>query len=400
MGLGLRHRARLDEIVERHDLRLDEALLEVGVDDSRGLRSRRALADRPRTRFLGPRGEVGLQAEGVEADAGERVEARLVLADRLQELERFLVVEAGELGLDLGVEEDDLGGCEQVAHLLPERRVREFGLIGVDDVQERLGSEEEELADGLGVHPRGEDRRAGVEDLLRLLGRREDLDAVLVDARFLLQARDGLLERLQVGEDELGVDRLEVFRRVDATFDVDDVRIGERAQHLADRVGLADVRQELIAEPGALARSLDDARDVDEGHGRGKDALRPEDLREYGEPRVGHLDDPRVRLDRRKGVVGGEDVVLRECIEERRLADVGETDDADGERHSAPILGRGGIRLGFGCLCQTHCQTPRVRSLHGRWMARRQRTDRVPVGVARSWATACAGTRVGRTRNS
>src|SRR5690606_10438092 len=75
---GLARRAGGHEVLERDDLGLDEASLEVGVDDARRLRSLPALADGPGARLLRARREVGLQAEGVEADAGELVEARLV----------------------------------------------------------------------------------------------------------------------------------------------------------------------------------------------------------------------------------------------------------------------------------------------------------------------------------
>ncbi|MBG9885235.1 hypothetical protein ABE10_01255, partial [Bacillus toyonensis] len=85
-GAGLGDGAGLDEVVERDDLRLDEALLEVGVDDACGLRRLPALADGPGPRLLGAGGEVGLQSQGVEADARELVEAGLVLTGRGEEL--------------------------------------------------------------------------------------------------------------------------------------------------------------------------------------------------------------------------------------------------------------------------------------------------------------------------
>ena len=47
-----------------------------------------------------------------------------------------------------------------------------------------------------------------------------------------------------------------------------------------DRVGLADVREELVAEPLPLARALHDAGDVDERHRRGHDPLAVEELGE------------------------------------------------------------------------------------------------------------------------
>ena len=43
----------------------------------------------------------------------------------------------------------------------------------------------------------------------------------------------------------------------------------EAAHHLDDRVDFADVREELVAEPFALARALDQAGDVDELDRRG-----------------------------------------------------------------------------------------------------------------------------------
>ncbi len=72
-----------------------------------------------------------------------------------------------------------------------------------------------------------------------------------------------------------------------APGDVDDVVVGERAHHLADRVRLADVGEELVAQALALARALDDAGDVDERDRRRDDPLAVEDLREDVEARVG-----------------------------------------------------------------------------------------------------------------
>ncbi len=116
-----------------------------------------------------------------------------------------------------------------------------------------------------------EQRRAAVENLL---GRHRGLvrgPALLVGARFLLQPRHRPFERLHVGEDQLGLDHLDVGLRIDAAVDVRDVVVGEHPHHLANRVAFADVGQELVAKPGALGRALDDARDVDERHRRRHD---------------------------------------------------------------------------------------------------------------------------------
>src|SRR5436190_802900 len=69
-GLRRGHRPGGHQLVEGDDLGLDEAALEVGVDDAGGLRCRPALADGPGPGLLGAGGQVGLQAEGGEADPG------------------------------------------------------------------------------------------------------------------------------------------------------------------------------------------------------------------------------------------------------------------------------------------------------------------------------------------
>ena len=63
------------------------------MDDAGGLRGGGALLDRPRARLLGAGGEVGLQAEGGEADPGQDLQARLGDAGLGEELRCLLVVE-------------------------------------------------------------------------------------------------------------------------------------------------------------------------------------------------------------------------------------------------------------------------------------------------------------------
>ena len=158
-----------------------------------------------------------------------------------------------------------------------------------------------------------------------LLGHRRPLAA----ARVADHARVAALGLFEVGEDELGLDRLDVGERVDAAVGMDDVRIGMRAHDVHERVGLADVREEAVAEPLAGVRARDEPRDVVE-----VDRVRHEVgcLQERGdlvEPLVLDRDDRDVRLDRRERVVGGLDARLRQRVEERRLARVGHPDDAD-----------------------------------------------------------------------
>ena len=80
--------------------------------------------------------------------------------------------------------------------------------------------------------------------------------------------------RRQVGQAELGLDDLDVGDRVDLAGDVDDVLVVEAAHDVDDRVGLADVGEELVAEAFALRRAGDEAGDVDELDDRRHDASR------------------------------------------------------------------------------------------------------------------------------
>ncbi len=62
----------------------------------------------------------------------------------------------------------------------------------------------------LRVEPGGKDRGAGFQHLLSFACRFYLGQQLLVALGFLLQARQGILLRLQVGEDQLGRDRVDV----------------------------------------------------------------------------------------------------------------------------------------------------------------------------------------------
>lgn len=247
------------------------------------------------------------------------------------------------LGLDLGVEEDRLGGGDQGALLVLEVLVDQLVLVDVEHVEERLDREEVQLVEELALLGAGRDARreeglAGLQDLLRVLDRGEHRDLLLLEAGLLRQARDGLLDGLEVGEDQLGVDRLDVVLGRDLAVDVDDVLVLEGADDLADRVGLADVREELVAQALTLRRAPDDAGDVDEVHRGRQELLGVEDLRELVEARVRDADHSDVGLDRGERVVGRQHVVLGQGVEQGRLADIRQTDDSDRERHFGDFL--------------------------------------------------------------
>jgi hypothetical protein len=104
---------------------------------------------------------------------------------------------------------------------------------------------------------------------------------------------------------------------------------------MGDGVDLADGGEELVAEPFALRCAFHQPRDVDEGQPGRDDLRRFADLRQQLEPRIRHRHFAYIGLDGAEWVIRG----LRrggfgQCIEERRLAHVGQTDDAAFETHT------------------------------------------------------------------
>ena len=81
---------------------------------------------------------------------------------------------------------------------------------------------------------------------------------------FFCVGDEAALEAVEVGEHQLGLDRLGVAHRIDRALDMGDVAVLEAAQHMGDGVDLADVAEELVAEALAVRRAAHQAGDVDE----------------------------------------------------------------------------------------------------------------------------------------
>ena len=137
-----------------------------------------------------------------------------------------------------------------------------------------------------------------------------------------------LLRAGEVGEDELGVDDLDVAHRIDRAADVVDVLVLETPHDLHDRVHLADVGKELVAKALAAARPAHQSGDVDELDGGRDELLRTAELAEHLEPGIGHGDDAHVRVNRAKRVVGRLRLACAgDGVEQGGFAHVGQSDD-------------------------------------------------------------------------
>ena len=76
------------------------------------------------------------------------------------------------------------------------------------------------------------------------------------------------------------MDGIDVGERIHFARDVNHVRVVERAHHVRDRVHLADVREELVAEAFALGGAGHQPGDVDEFDRGRHHALRLRDRRD------------------------------------------------------------------------------------------------------------------------
>ena len=159
--------------------------------------------------------------------------------------------------------------------------------------------------------------------------------------RFLVGAGTGGLgefgkmafDRREIGQREFGVDGLNVRQRIDFAGDVDNVFIFETAHDMRNRISLANVGEELVAETFALGRTCDQPRDVDEFHDRRHHLFRLDDDRQRSQAWVRHFDDADIGLDGAERVVFRRDTRLGQRIEQGGFADIGQADDAAFQRH-------------------------------------------------------------------
>ena len=290
-----------------------------------------------------------VQAEQPIAGAHHPRKAGFVEAQVGEELVPVGVVQLADLGFDLRAHGHHDGAVflGEGGHLVEQRVVREAVFVDVGDEHHRLLGDEVALAQGGELVRRqaeGAHRLASVQALSHAVENGEHGAGVLVasigDA---LVAVVDALGGLQVGERKLQVDDRDVVGRRDAPRHVHHVGVAEAAHHVGDGVGLADVREELIAEPFALRRAGDEAGDVHELHRARHHPRRRDDCRQAVEARIGHRHHAGVRFDGAERKVLGVDGGAREGVEERGLADVRQADDAALESHQDALAPSGAL---------------------------------------------------------
>lgn len=237
-------------------------------------------------------------------------------------------------------------------HGVEVRVVLEAVVLDVGHIHRRLGGDQ---AQRLEQRPFlvGQAQRAHglglVEHLLRLFQHGNQLGGFLVIARLggLGVALQGLFDRTQVSEGQFGVDDFDIGDGVDLARHVHDVLVFKAAHDVRDGVGFADVGEELVAQAFALGCARHQARDVDELDDCRQHALRLDDLGQRLQAGVRYFHHAHVGFDRAERVVLGGDAGFGQGIEQGRLADVGQTDDAALEAHGEKgSKSRGCVTLG------------------------------------------------------
>ena len=265
-------RTVLHIVVVADHLSANEALLKVAVDHARGLRRRASARNRPRPNLLNARREVGLQLEQVVGLANQAVHARLLKAQVVEEHAAFLIgFELGDVGFGRGGQVQHaralFGG--HGAHLFnPVVAGLCRGLFNVAHVHHGLVGQQLVVVDPCGLFF-GSVKAAHRLSLLEVLF--EALAHFYLAHRLtgsalggLARAVQALLEGFEVLELQLKINRFLVAERIHATVDVNNVVVFKAAQHVQNRVALANVAQKLVAEALALARALHQAGDVDD----------------------------------------------------------------------------------------------------------------------------------------
>ena len=142
-------------------------------------------------------------------------------------------------------------------------------------------------------------------------------------------ALGALGDGVAVGGDQFEVDRLDVVLRIQAVRVADDVRVLKAAHHVHDGLALADMGEELVAQALAVARTLDQACDIDKLDDRRGLLLGVVHGGQLVKALVRHGDHAGVRLDGAERVVRRFRTGLGDRVEQGGLADVGQTDDAE-----------------------------------------------------------------------
>lgn len=312
------------------------------MDHTRGFRRGGTGAYRPSTCFLLATREITLQTQDSIRHPDHREQPGFVLTNGREQLDPLLWFKLVQFGLNLGIQNQSLDRCHDLFEFRPAVRGREHLLVGVEYVDHGFGCQQMQIGElTLSVHEyfapthhfsRCNDRAKILEQLDLWLER-------LVESGLFLQAGKTPINRFEVSNRQLCFDDFDVSLWVEVIVDMDDARGAKGPHDVADGADITDVGQELVPKTFTFASSFDQTGDVNECDCRWGDLLRLEHFRQRFEATVGNRNDPGVRIDSRERIVGGQNPGVGQRVEQRRLANVRQTDDPDRKTHRRGRLG-------------------------------------------------------------
>ncbi|AMO49774.1 Hypothetical protein AKI40_3394 [Enterobacter sp. FY-07] len=143
---------------------------------------------------------------------------------------------------------------------------------------------------------------------------------------------------VQIGQRQLGIDNVNVFRWIHFVVHVDDIVVFKATYNVTDGFGFTDVGQELVAQAFAFGRAFYQTGDVHKLHGGWQNTLRFDDFRQLVQTRIGHRYDTGVRLNGTEREVSRFDTGFGERIEQGGFTYVGQANDTAFESHDVITL--------------------------------------------------------------
>ena len=175
------------------------------------------------------------------------------------------------------------------------------------------------------------------------------LGILVAGFRLFFHVGPALFQAFHVSKHQLRFDGFEIGQRIDLACHVGHVIIDKATQHINNRIHLADIGQELVAKPLTLARAFHQAGNVYKAHTCGNDTCRTGNGSKLFKAWLGHSHIAHIRLDRAKRIVSRlRGCRLRQRVEQRRLAHVGQTDNTAFEAHGRPLSEKRITRLAWG----------------------------------------------------
>lgn len=306
--------ARGDEVVVADDLSFDEAFFKIGMDDPGALGGFHAVAEGPGADFLFACGKVGGESEKVVGGANEEGDAGIGDTEGFEVFGGFGFIKVDEFCFDGSGDDTDAGAVMlagvgfdflDVGVLAGVGEVTFRDIAGVEDA---FGAQEAKAFEGdfffvgkfegKGGFVFVEMREEAI-DQFDILGGFFVATPGFFGALFFLAFEGG-----EVGEDEFGIDDLDIAEGVNRSHVVNDVFILEATHHVDDGIDFSDIGEEFVAESFALTGTGDEPGDVDKFDGGGNDAIGFGDGAEGFEACVRHLHHSDVWVDGAERIVG------------------------------------------------------------------------------------------------